>query len=106
MPSCARHVSDVDAGQGLFVVAPAARLAGTSGSFPFIQAPPACALLPYTTLFRSQALTQGQPATDTLTVHSDDGTAYTVTVNLTGTNDAAVITETAGDDHAIRKAHV
>src|SRR5207253_1991874 len=98
------HVSDVDAGQGTFVVAPAASLAGTYGTFTFNEATGAWGYTLDNARTATQALTQGQPATDTLTVHSDDGTAYTVTVNLTGTNDAAVITETAGDDHAVIEA--
>ena len=38
-----------------------------------------------------QALTQGQAVSDTFTVSAADGTAQVVTVNVTGTNDAAVI---------------
>ncbi|MFL6726999.1 MAG: VCBS domain-containing protein [Sphingomicrobium sp.] len=86
------HVSDVDAGQGTFVVAPAASLAGTYGTFTFNEATGAWGYTLDNARTATQALTQGQPATDTLTVHSDDGTAYTVTVNLTGTNDAAAVT--------------
>src|ERR1044071_2588021 len=92
------HVSDVDAGQGTFVAQPG-NIAGTYGTFTFNAATGAWAYTLDNDRSATQALTAGQPATDTLTVQSDDGTAYTVTVNLTGTNDAAVITETAGDDH-------
>ena len=38
-----------------------------------------------------QALAAGAPLTDTFTVLSEDGTPHTVTVNITGSNDAAVV---------------
>jgi VCBS repeat-containing protein len=37
-----------------------------------------------------QALPEGATATDAIVVHSLDGTAHTITITLTGTNDAAV----------------
>src|SRR6266581_4048845 len=54
-------------------------------------------------LHNARSATQARPQVkltiDTLTVHSDDGTAYTVTVNVTGTNDAAAEDGPVGDDH-------
>ncbi|MFA0694924.1 VCBS domain-containing protein, partial [Vibrio sp. 10N.222.49.C9] len=41
-----------------------------------------------------QALAQGKTATDTVTVHSADGTAHQVTITVNGTNDTAVIAGT------------
>ncbi|WP_373953843.1 VCBS domain-containing protein [Vibrio pomeroyi] len=38
-----------------------------------------------------QALSKGATATDTITVHSADGTPHQVTITVNGTNDAAVI---------------
>ncbi|NOH95150.1 toxin, partial [Vibrio sp. AIC-3] len=41
-----------------------------------------------------QALAQGKTATDTITVHSADGTQHQVTITVNGTNDTAVIAGT------------
>ena len=41
-----------------------------------------------------QALSKGTTATDTITVHSADGTPHQITITVNGTNDAAVITGT------------
>ncbi|MCX2760655.1 VCBS domain-containing protein, partial [Vibrio sp. 14G-20] len=41
-----------------------------------------------------QALAQGAKATDTITVHSADGTSHQVTITVNGTNDTAVIAGT------------
>ncbi|MFA0509132.1 VCBS domain-containing protein [Vibrio sp. 10N.222.54.C2] len=41
-----------------------------------------------------QALAQGKTATDTITVHSADGTPHQITVTVNGTNDKAVIAGT------------
>ncbi|WP_210440207.1 VCBS domain-containing protein, partial [Vibrio crassostreae] len=38
-----------------------------------------------------QALGKGSTATDTITVHSADGTPHQVTITVNGTNDAAII---------------
>src|SRR5690606_14521037 len=39
----------------------------------------------------AQALADGENVSDTLTVTTDDGSTETITVSITGTNDAAVI---------------
>lgn len=44
-----------------------------------------------------QGIGQGSTATDTITVHSADGTAHQVTVTINGTNDDAVITSSAAN---------
>ncbi|MEO9494838.1 MAG: VCBS domain-containing protein [Vibrio splendidus] len=44
-----------------------------------------------------QGLGQGSTATDTITVHSADGTAHQVTVTINGTNDNAVITSSTAN---------
>ncbi|MCS0352882.1 VCBS domain-containing protein [Vibrio ordalii] len=41
-----------------------------------------------------QALAQGKTATDTITVHSADGTPHQVTITVNGTNDSALIAGT------------
>ncbi|MEG3695635.1 VCBS domain-containing protein, partial [Vibrio coralliirubri] len=47
-----------------------------------------------------QALGKGATATDTITVHSADGTSHQVTITVNGTNDTAVIMGTStGDVH-------
>jgi VCBS repeat-containing protein len=48
----------------------------------------------YTAASAQDQLTTGTTATDTFTVHAADGTAGTITVTITGTNDAAVISGT------------
>src|SRR2546430_14604211 len=53
-------VSDVDAGQGTFVVAPAASLAGTYGTFTFNAASGAWSYTLDDSRAATQALTQGQ----------------------------------------------
>src|SRR5206468_3614431 len=98
------HVSDVDAGQGTFVAASAGRSEERRVGIACNETTGAWTYALDNSRSATQALNEGQPATDTLTVHSDDGTAYTVTVNITGTNDGAVITETGGDDHAVIEA--
>ncbi|QOZ75397.1 hypothetical protein XH83_08055 [Bradyrhizobium sp. CCBAU 53351] len=81
-------VNDVDSGQAHFAVP--ASLAGTYGNFTFNAATGAWT---YTLdPVKSNPLTAGQQVTDTLTVVSADGTATRdIVVNITGTNDAAVI---------------
>src|SRR5205085_1957329 len=59
------------------------------------------------TLDQSKAdpLTAGQHVSDTLTVASIDGTAsQTITVNITGSNDAATITASGSEDTAVLEA--
>ncbi|MBR0926560.1 VCBS domain-containing protein [Bradyrhizobium diazoefficiens] len=81
-------VNDVDSGQAHFAVP--ASLAGTYGTFMFNAATGAWT---YTLdPAKSDPLAAGQHVTDTLTVASVDGTAaHDIVVNITGTNDAAVI---------------
>ncbi|WIW47860.1 VCBS domain-containing protein [Bradyrhizobium sp. 62B] len=81
-------VNDVDSGQAHFAVP--ASLAGTYGTFTFNAATGAWT---YTLdPAKSDPLAAGQHVTDTLTVASVDGTAtHDIVVNITGTNDAAVI---------------
>ncbi|MGL9621324.1 VCBS domain-containing protein [Bradyrhizobium sp. U531] len=81
-------VVDADTGQDHFAVP--ASLAGTYGDFTFNAATGAWT---YTLdPVKSNPLTAGQQVTDTLTVTSADGTASrNIVVNITGTNDAAVI---------------
>ena len=45
----------------------------------------------YTASNAQNQLAQGDKATDTFTVHAADGTASTITVNITGTNDLATV---------------
>lgn len=85
-------VSDVDAGQAGFQAPGAVSLNGVYGRFTF---DPATGQWTYTldnNRAATQGLTQGQLATDTLTVKSLDGTAtQIITIDITGTNDASAI---------------
>ena len=97
-------VSDVDAGEAKFQVAPAS-LAGTYGDFTFDADTGAWTYTLDNTRAATQALNGGQPVSDTLTVSSFDGTdSETITVNITGANDNATITVTAGGDYAVVEA--
>jgi VCBS repeat-containing protein len=83
-------VSDVDDGEAMFgAVAPSA-LHGAYGDFTFSGGE-----WTYTLNNDSdavQSLGEGETRTDTLTVNSKDGTAHsTITVTITGTNDAPVV---------------
>src|SRR5205807_1415674 len=61
--------------------------AGTYGPLPL-----SCARSPYTTVFRSHnEFAAGSTYTDTFSVASADGTLTAVTINILGTNDAAVL---------------
>ena len=54
---------------------------------------------------KAEALNAGELVTDTLTVTSFDGTAsQTITVTITGANDAATITASATEDNAVTEA--
>ncbi|PJG55654.1 hypothetical protein CVM73_08875, partial [Bradyrhizobium forestalis] len=86
---------DVDNGEAHFAVP--ASLAGTYGNFTFNAATGAWTYTLDPT--KSDSLTAGQQVTDTLTVASVDGTAtHDIVVNITGTNDAAVIGNPAQHD--------
>ncbi|RUV25566.1 MULTISPECIES: VCBS domain-containing protein [unclassified Mesorhizobium] len=81
-------ISDVDAGQNHFQAPPS--LQGMYGTFTFDATTGAWTYALNQAL--ADPLTQGQNVTDTLTVTSADGTAnYNIVVNITGTNDAAVL---------------
>ncbi|MCJ2044702.1 VCBS domain-containing protein [Methylobacterium sp. J-078] len=87
-------VSDLDAGQSHFAAVAASVLHGTYGDFSFNDG-----AWDYTLRngdANVQALAEGQLVSDTLAVKSLDGTASsTISVSITGTNDAATFT---GDD--------
>jgi VCBS repeat-containing protein len=81
------NVSDVDTNEAVFQAVAPASLAGTYGNFSFNEQTGAWTY----TLDQSKAdsLKANQSATDALTVKSLDGTdSETITVNITGTNDA------------------
>jgi VCBS repeat-containing protein len=82
-------VSDVDAGQAVFKTP--GSLAGTYGTFTFNANTGSWSYLLDQT--KADSLTIGQRVTDTLKVQSFDGTAtHDIVVNITGTNDAPVVT--------------
>ncbi|WP_456794092.1 VCBS domain-containing protein [Bradyrhizobium sp. USDA 4506] len=98
-------VHDVDAGQAHFGAVDPAALAGTYGNFTFDAATGVWGYTLDNSKAATEALTAGQPATDTLTVTSADGTAsQTITVNITGANDAATITASATEDTSVTEA--
>ncbi|AGW93168.1 hypothetical protein N234_24360 [Ralstonia pickettii DTP0602] len=82
-------VSDADSGEAHFAAVPPASLAGQYGSFTFDSNTGAWT---YTLdNSKAQSLGAGQHVTDSLSVQSADLTAtQAITVNITGTNDAAV----------------
>ncbi|SOZ38693.1 VCBS domain-containing protein [Cupriavidus neocaledonicus] len=96
-------VSDADAGEAHFAAVPPDSLVGQYGTFTFNSTTGAWTY----TLDNSKAdaLTAGQQASDALTVWSADQTAQqTITVNITGTNDAATVTASASEDTAVTEA--
>ena len=87
-------VSDVDDGQAIFQVPPS--LNGTYGTFTFDAANGQWTYTLDNSRAATQALNVGSAVTDTLTVTSSDGTAsQNIVVNVTGANDAAVISGTS-----------
>ena len=66
-------------------------VAGTYGSFDI----DAAGNWTYTLDPAAQGLAEGEAAVDTLTVTSEDGTTHQITVNISGVNDAPVITTTS-----------
>ncbi|RWO86038.1 VCBS domain-containing protein, partial [Mesorhizobium sp.] len=81
-------LTDVDAGQNHFQAPPS--LQGNYGTFTFDTTTGAWTYALNQAL--ADSLTQDQQVTDTLYVTSADGTAsYDIVVNITGTNDAAVL---------------
>ncbi len=87
-------VSDRDSGQSVFAV-PAA-LAGTYGDFSFDAATGAWAYALRNDAANVQALNAGKVVEDSVTVSAIDGTAtQTIRVDITGSNDQAIITGNA-----------
>lgn len=79
-------VSDLDDDESGFQSVAAQDLAGLYGSFSFDSDTGAWSYTLDNT--KAQALTSSQGATETLTVHSIDGTAQTLTVTITGADEA------------------
>ncbi|UDM53020.1 VCBS domain-containing protein [Cupriavidus sp. MP-37] len=96
-------VSDVDAGEAHFAAVPPDSLLGQYGTFTFNSTTGAWT---YTLdNARADALTAGQLVSDSLLVSSADQTAQqTITVNITGSNDAATITASTSEDTAVTEA--
>ncbi len=96
-------VSDVDAGQGLFV--PMSDAAGSHGTFT-VAPDGSWSYQLDNTQSSVQALKSGDQLTDTLTVSSADGTTHQITVTINGSDDRAVIGGTAvgavTEDRALR----
>ena len=89
-------VSDVDSNQASFAAPLAANLAGAYGNFAFTAASGAWTFTLDNTRAATQSLAQGESAVQTLTVASLDGTATrTITITITGTNDAPIIDSAA-----------
>ncbi|PVY71042.1 putative secreted protein (type I secretion substrate) [Cupriavidus alkaliphilus] len=96
-------VSDVDSGEAHFAAVAPESLVGQYGTFTFDSSTGAWTY----TLDNGKAdtLTAGQQVSDSLLVSSADQTAQqTITVNITGTNDAATITASASEDIAVTEA--
>ncbi|MBR0875608.1 VCBS domain-containing protein, partial [Bradyrhizobium tropiciagri] len=98
-------VHDVDTGQANFAAVTPASLSGTYGTFSFNSATGVWGYTLDNGRAATDALTDGQHVTDTLIVSSADGTAsQTITVNITGANDAATITTSGIQDTAVTEA--
>ncbi|SCB30229.1 beta strand repeat-containing protein [Cupriavidus alkaliphilus] len=96
-------VSDVDSGEAHFAAVAPENLVGQYGTFTFDSSTGAWTY----TLDNGKAdsLTAGQQVSDSLLVSSADQTAQqTITVNITGTNDAATITASTSEDTAVTEA--
>ena len=82
-------VADVDEGESNFLALESGDETGIYGDFSFT---PGTGVWSYELdAGRSNPLRGGQKATDSLTITTTDGTTGTIVVNVTGTNDAAVI---------------
>ncbi|OAP34720.1 RTX toxin [Sinorhizobium americanum] len=100
-------VADVDAGEAVFRTP--ASLEGVYGSFSFDAATGAWSYILDNDRAATQALKEGEPVCDTLTVTSLDGTAsHAIVVNITGGNDVAaiVVDPTVADDRSVSEAGV
>ncbi|MCO4891443.1 VCBS domain-containing protein [Cupriavidus sp. WGtm5] len=96
-------VADVDSGEAHFAAVPPDSLIGQYGTFTFNTTTGAWTYTLDNT--KADALIAGQQVSDALTVSSADQTAQqTITVNITGTNDAATITASASEDTAVTEA--
>ena len=80
--------TDVDGTANLFT---AETVSGTYGSLTMLTT----GAWTYTAASAYDSLTSGTVVTDTFTVHAADGTSSSITVNITGTNDAATISGTS-----------
>ncbi|MBF6986566.1 S-layer family protein [Cupriavidus sp. IK-TO18] len=96
-------VTDADTGEAHFAAVPTDSLSGNYGTFTFDSNTGAWT---YTLdNIKAESLTAGQQASDSLTVVSADQTArQTISVNITGTNDQAIITASAGDETSVTEA--
>ncbi|NUT14278.1 MAG: type I secretion C-terminal target domain-containing protein, partial [Cupriavidus sp.] len=96
-------VSDVDSGEAHFAAVAPDSLVGQYGTFTFNSTTGAWTYTLDNT--KADALIAGQQVSDALTVSSADQTAQqTITVNITGTNDAATITASASEDTTVTEA--
>ncbi|MBB3012847.1 beta strand repeat-containing protein [Cupriavidus alkaliphilus] len=96
-------VSDVDSGEAHFAAVAPESLVGQYGTFTFDSSTGAWTYTPDNG--KADSLTAGQQVSDSLLVSSADQTAQqTITVNITGTNDAATITASASEDTVVTEA--
>ena len=93
------NVSDVDDGEAKFQAAAPLSLAGTYGDFTFDADTGAWTYTLDNGRAATQLLNAGDPASDSLTATSFDGTDFeTITVNIAGANDDATITFNGAQD--------
>ena len=96
------NVKDVDTGEAVFQ-APSSLL-GAYGNFTFDSATGAWTYTLANDAANVQALNDKVTVQDSLTVFSSDGTASeTITVDITGANDAATITASSSEDTAVKE---
>src|SRR5207244_1412110 len=95
-------VHDVDSGQDHFATPSAASLIGTYGTFTFNATTGVWGYALDNSKSATEALTAGQPATDTLSVRSVPGTTlFPYTTLFRSSNDAATITASASEDTTV-----
>ncbi len=97
-------VTDEDLGQGGWAPANPAKVAGIYGDFTFNTATGDWTYTLDNARTVTEQLTAGQKTLDKMSLTSIDGTSTSVTVNITGTNDHAIITVTPTPDLNTKEA--
>jgi len=97
------QVQDPDVGENVLLPAAPGSLEGRYGNFTFTDSTGRWTYELDQSSNATQALRGGQIEEESLTITSADGTPYTITVNVTGSNDVATITPQGTPDLAVKK---